>query len=97
MLSGATFTPDVALTRGLVDQVVEPAQLLDPRSRPAETLAALPPATFALTKQQLRQNVTDAMEHGTAPASKPRSTEIWTSAVTIDRVHAYVAKTLKKP
>jgi enoyl-CoA hydratase len=96
MLSGATFTPDVALTRGLVDQVVEPAQLLDRALAAAETLAALPPATFALTKQQIRQSVADAMErHGARVEAA--STEIWTSAVTIDRVHAYVAKTLKKP
>ncbi len=95
MLSGATFTPDVALTRGLVDQVVEPAQLLDCALAAVETLAALPPATFALTKQQLRQSVTDAMErHGARVAAA--SEEIWTSAVTLDRVRAYVAKTLKK-
>ena len=91
----ATFTPDVALTRGLVDQVVEPAQLLDCALAAVETLAALPPATFALTKQQLRQSVTDAMErHGARVAAA--SEEIWTSAVTLDRVRAYVAKTLKK-
>jgi enoyl-CoA hydratase len=96
MLSGATFTPDVALTRGLVDYVVEPAQLLDRALTAAETLAALPPATFALTKQQLRQSVTDTMErHGARVEAA--STEIWTSAVTIDRVRDYVAKTLKKP
>ena len=53
------------------------------------------PATFALTKQQLRQSVTDAMErHGARVAAA--SEEIWTSAVTLDRVRAYVAKTLKK-
>lgn len=96
ILSGATFTPDVALTRGLIDQIVEPSELLDRALAAAETFAALPPATFALTKQQLRQNVTDAMErHGARVEAA--STEIWTSAVTIDRVHAYVAKTLKKP
>jgi enoyl-CoA hydratase len=95
MLSGATFTPDVALTRGLVDQVVEPSELLDRALAAAETLAALPPATFRLTKQQLRQSVTDAMErHGARVAAV--SEEIWTSAVTLDRVRDYVAKTLKK-
>ena len=65
MLSGATFTPDVALARGLVDELVEPAALLDRAIAAAETLAALSPAAFAQTKQQIRQPVTDAMErHG---------------------------------
>ena len=95
MLSGATFTPDVALARGLIDQVVEPAQLLDRAMAAAETLAALPPATFALTKQQLRQGVTDAMErHGSRVAAA--SEDIWTQAATLDRVRDYVSKTFKK-
>jgi enoyl-CoA hydratase len=95
MLNGATFTPDVALTRGLVDQVVEPSELLDRALAAAETLAALPPATFALTKQQFRQSAADAMErHGGRVAAA--SEEIWTSAITLDRVRDYVAKTLKK-
>jgi len=41
MLSGATFMPDVALARGLVDQIVGPAQLLDVAMAAAQTLAAL--------------------------------------------------------
>jgi enoyl-CoA hydratase len=95
MLSGATFTPDVALARGLVDQVVEPAQVIDRALATAETLAALPSATFALTKQQLRQNVTDAMErHGGRVAAA--SEDIWTQASTLDRVRDYVSKTFKK-
>ena len=95
MLSGATFMPDVALARGLVDQIVGPAQLLDVAMAAAQTLAALPPATFALTKQQLRQGVTDAMaQHGAR--IEAASEEIWTSAGTLDRVRDYVAKTFKK-
>ena len=38
LYSGATFTPDVALARGLIDQVVEPAALLDRAVAAAETL-----------------------------------------------------------
>jgi enoyl-CoA hydratase len=95
ILSGATFTPDVALARGLVDQIVEPAELLDRAIAAAETLAALPPATFALTKQQIRQGVTDAMErHGRR--LEAASEEIWTSATALGRVRDYVARTFKK-
>jgi enoyl-CoA hydratase len=95
MLSGATFMPDVALARGLIDELAESPALLDRAVAAAETLAALPPATFALTKQQLRQGVTDAMErHGSRVAAA--SEDIWTSAATIDRVRDYVSKTFKK-
>jgi enoyl-CoA hydratase len=95
ILSGATFTPDMALARGLIDELADPAALLDRAVAAAETLAALPPATFALTKQQLRQGVTDAMErHGGRVAAA--SEDIWTSVATLDRVRDYVSNTFKK-
>ena len=65
MFSGATFTPDVALARGLVDELAEPRRCSTARVAAAETLAALSPPAFAQTKQQIRQPVADAMErHG---------------------------------
>ena len=95
ILSGATFTPDVALARGLIDELAEPAAVLNRAMAAAETLAALPPATFALTKQQLRQGVANAMaRHGGPDAAA--SEEIWTSAATLDRVRDYVSRTFKK-
>jgi enoyl-CoA hydratase len=96
MFSGATFTPDVALTRGLIDELPEgPATLLDRAMAAAETLAALSPAAFAQTKQQIRQPVTDAMErHGRRVAAAAE--EIWTAPETLDRIRSYVARTLKK-
>ena len=95
ILSGATFTPDVALARGLVDEVVPPSDLLDRAMAAAETLAALPPATFALTKQQIRQPVADAMErHGRRLDAV--SAEIWTAPATLDHIRDYVSRTFKK-
>jgi enoyl-CoA hydratase len=95
LYSGATFTPDVALTRGLIDEVAEPAALLDRAVVAAETLAALQPATFALTKRQIRQNVTDAVERHGARVDAA-SAEIWASDATLNRVRDYVTRTLKK-
>jgi len=96
MFSGATFTPDVALTRGLVDELAEgPAALLDRAIGAAETLAALSPAAFALTKQQVRQPVKDALErHGPRVAAAAEG--IWTAPETLDYVRGYVARTFKK-
>jgi enoyl-CoA hydratase len=96
MFSGATFTPDVALTRGLVDELAEgPAALLDRATAAGETLAALSPAAFAQTKQQIRQPVTDAMErYGRQVAAAAE--EIWTAPETLEYIRGYVARTFKK-
>jgi enoyl-CoA hydratase len=96
MFTGATFTPDVAQARGLVDELAEgPAALLDRSVAAAEALAALSPPTFALTKRQLRQPVTDAMEHhGRRVAAAAE--EIWTAPKTLDYIRDYVARTFKR-
>jgi len=86
----------VAQARGLVDELAEgPAALLDRSVAAAEALAALSPPTFALTKQQLRQPVTDAMEHhGRSVAAAAE--EIWTAPKTLDYIRDYVARTFKR-
>jgi len=95
MYSGATFTPDVALTRGLVDELVDPASLLDRSIAAAEAMATLSLKAFAQTKQQIRQPVLDALDrHGNridAPAM-----EIWAAPDTLARIRDYVARTFKK-
>jgi len=96
MYSGATFTPDVALTRGLIDELADgPAELFDRAMSAAEALAALSPAAFALTKQQVRQPVIDAMaRHGARVAAAAE--EVWTESATLDYISGYVARTFKK-
>lgn len=95
ILSGATYTPDVALQRGLVDELVEPAALMDRAVAAAETLAALPPRTFEATKRQIRQPAADAMERH-APRVDKVAEEIWTAPATIAHIRDYVARTFKK-
>ena len=95
MFSGATFAPEVALARGLVDELADGAALLDRAVAAAETLAALSPPAFAQTKQQVRQPVADAMErHGVRLANA--SNDIWTAPETLDHIRDYVSKTFKK-
>jgi enoyl-CoA hydratase len=95
ILSGATYSPDVALARGLVDELVEPAALLDRAVAAAETLAALPQRTFEVTKRQIRQPAADALERH-APRIDKVAEEIWTSPATIAYIRDYVARTFKK-
>ena len=95
ILRGATFPTDEALRRGLVDAVVEPAELMERALAEAEALGALPPATFAMTKGQIRQPLIDRMAKDGARVDA-LAEKIWTSPDTLGHVRDYVAKTLKK-
>src|SRR5947209_2693830 len=76
--SGATFPPDEAWDRGLIDEITEPAALLDRSVAAAQTLAALSPAAFEVTKRQLRLDVTDRIKkHGRRVDTE--ATKIWAS------------------
>jgi enoyl-CoA hydratase len=95
IFSGATFPPPEAATRGLIDAIVPPDALMDRAVAAAETLAALSPQAFALTKKQMRQPVAERT------ASNARDfddavTEVWTAQASHDYIRAYVARTLKK-
>jgi enoyl-CoA hydratase len=95
MYSGATFAPDAALARGLVDELTDADGLLERASAAAETLAALSPPAFAQTKQQVRQPAADAMaRHGERVAAS--AVQIWTAPATLARIKDYVDKTLRK-
>jgi len=94
-LSGATYLADEARERGLVDHVVEPAELMDRAMVEAKRLAALPAATFAATKAQMHQRVADHMsQHGARIDG--RVEQIWTSDETLQNIRAFVEKTIKK-
>ncbi len=95
ILSGATFATPEALERGLIDEETEPERVMERSLAAARALAALPPATFAMTKGQLRQPLIERM----AADGKRVDTlaeRIWTSPETLDHVRAYVARTLGK-
>jgi enoyl-CoA hydratase len=95
MYSGATFAPDVALARGLIDELCDASALLDRSIAAAETMAALSPPAFAQTKQQIRQGVRDALErHGKSVDAA--ATEVWAADGTLAYIRNYVAKTFKK-
>jgi enoyl-CoA hydratase len=95
ILSGATFQPDVALARGLVDEVVEPAAMLDRAFAAAEQLAALSPPAFVMSKRQIRQPVTERMERDGSRLDATAA-EIWAAPATLAAIRDYVARTLKK-
>ena len=93
--AGATFDPDQARERGLVDAVVESGELRERAVSAANKLAALPPAAFALTKRQVRQPTLRRIRED-GPAFDMAVEEIWTDLKTLAAIREYVARTLKK-
>jgi len=94
MYSGATYLPDAAVERGLIDELAEPAELLEDAYAVAQELAALSPRAFAQTKAQMRQAATERVARDAAVENA--ATEIWAAPETLAYVRAYVQRTLKK-
>jgi len=93
--SGATYPPDEAWDRGLIDEVVEPLALIERAVADARSLASLSPSAFAVTKRQLRLDVTDRMKkHGRRIDAE--ATKIWASTKAEETIRDYVARTLRK-
>jgi enoyl-CoA hydratase len=93
IMSAATYASADAMERGLIDEIVHPAILLDRALDRANALAALPPAAFAVTKQQIRQLAFDRIK---ADGRYPEIEQIWTAPETLDRIRDYVTRTLRK-
>jgi len=94
-LSGATYATDAALHRGWIDEIAEPADLLEDAIAVAQELALLSPAAFAQTKKQIRQSVSERLAQS-GEATDRAVTEIWAAPETLNRIRDYVARTLKK-
>jgi enoyl-CoA hydratase len=94
-LGAATYATDAALKQGWIDEVAEPAALMTRAIAAAQSLAALSPPAFALTKTQIRQAAAERYARNGA-ATDAQIAEIWTAPETLARIGDYVAKTLKK-
>ncbi len=93
---GRTLSPDEALSLGMVDEVVDPDDLLDRAFAEAERLAALPAPVFALTKAQIRSPFRDRVER----LGKDTDAEVenlWAAPETLERIRDYAERTFRKP
>jgi enoyl-CoA hydratase len=95
IFSGATFAPDDAVARGLIDEVVDPEVLIKRAVVAAQALAALSPKAFALTKRQARAAALERVKRE-AHSVDAEVAELWCADETLARVRDYVARTLKK-
>ena len=93
--SGVTLLPAEALERGLVDEVIPEAELLDRAIAKAEQLASIPAAAFAHTKRSLRDRYWTEMDE-TGRHRDAEMLEIWKSPETMAAIAAYVQKTIGK-
>jgi enoyl-CoA hydratase len=95
LYGGATLDPDKAVEQGLLDEVVEPVELLEQAVGVAGKLAALPPAAFALTKSQIRRPVLKRIrEEGREFDAAVE--KMWADPKTLAAIQDYVARTLKR-
>lgn len=93
VLTGRTHPPDSALDLGWVDELAEPAALLETALAAASELAARSPAAFAQTKKQIREIVA-ARYAARGAATDGLVTEIWCAPDTLRCIRDYVARTL---
>jgi enoyl-CoA hydratase len=93
---GATFSPEEAQERGLVDATEEPERLLDEAVVVAEALAAVPPEVFAITKRQICDPAMKRVREDAARFDAAIE-ELWTAPATLAAIRGYVARTFKKP
>lgn len=93
MYTGATYDTKLALERGLIDEVVEPDQLLDRAGDAGERMAALGPELFRLTKAQIRQPTMERIDRAALYAEEIEA--IWTAPETLAGIRQYVETRLK--
>lgn len=95
IVGGQTYLPADAATLGLVDEVLEPAELLPRAVAVARALADdIPPDTFAVTKAQLRRDATERIAR-CADEDRP-VTDIWVERVADGWVERYLAAVTRK-
>lgn len=92
---GKTYGVGGAYELGLVDEVVDPAVLLDDACAVAARFASEPAARFRITKRQLRRPALDWMER-LASETDAEVLEEWKDPATRSAIKAYVDKTIKK-
>jgi enoyl-CoA hydratase len=92
---GATLSPKEANEIGLVDATVAPEELLDRAVALAESLAAIPPEVFAMTKRQMRHPLMKRIREGAAEFDAAID-NLWTTPATLAAIRAYVARTLNR-
>jgi enoyl-CoA hydratase len=92
---GKTYTVAEAYERGLIDEIVEPDELLNHAIRVADQLGSEPCARFRITKRQLRQPTIDRMER-LAPETHDEVIAAWKDPASLESIREYLAGVRRK-
>ncbi len=95
ILTGRIYSPEEALARSVVDEIVPPAQLMARAFEVAEAFAAIAPDTYAITKLAMRRDVIAGWD-ALGPGIDRSTIAAWGSPTVRDAVAAYVEKTLPR-
>jgi enoyl-CoA hydratase len=93
--TGRTLPPAEALAAGLLDEVVAPDQLLARAQEVARQFAAIPPATYRLTKQALRAEALERIDRA-SEVQERAVLDVWSAAETHAQIREYLRRTLRK-
>jgi len=94
LYTGKTVSPQEALERGLIDEVVDPALLLDRAVEAARKMGDIPRDAFRLTKRQLRAPYVAAAK--ALASADAEALEIWSAESTHDHIRSYLDRTVGK-
>lgn len=92
--TGGVLQPREAVEVGLIDEIAEPAQLIDRAREVAARLARIPSNTFALTKRTFTAPLLARVD--AASSIHADVLEAWRSEAVLDRMRAYLDETVGK-
>lgn len=95
LYTGVTYPPAEAHARRLIDEVVEPSQLMRRAREIAGALANVPAGVFAATKRRLRDAALTRMRENER-AFGAEVVEIWSSKAAHDTIQSYLDRTVRK-
>lgn len=93
ILGSRTYTPEEAHAAGLVDELADADRLLERAREAAESLAAFPARSYALTKRRVRRAVVAEWDR-LGSGIDAETIEAWASEEVRSAVQDYVEKTL---
>ena len=95
MFGGETFEAQRALDLGLVDELVEPAKLIDRAAELCRSLSSIPGEAFAITKRNIRSVALERFERRGSDVDE-KTLKIWSSASTRAAIRGYLDRTIGK-
>ena len=95
VLQADTHEPSAALALGLIDEVVEPDELIDCALASAKRLASVPAETFAITKREIRRPALERIRALEQTVAREVHAQ-WLEPRTLDGIRDYLDRTIPR-